>query len=146
VAEIDSAFASVATRLDRLSGLFGLSPRLAKRAARRARGTRYGHDAITRDAEKVEERLTEEAAEQARRAQMASLTPEALSAAARAAVVRDDGTASAAILLAWQCLNAGRPEDVLLICKKLGARRTGAEPARIRALICLGRIAEGREA
>jgi hypothetical protein len=145
-AEIDAAFASVATRLDRLSGLFGLSPRLAKRAARRARGTRYGFDAIRRDAEKVENRLSEEAVEQARRAQAASLTPEALSAAARAAVVHDDRTASDAITLAWRCLNVGRPEEVFLICEKLGERRARAEPVRIRALIRLGRIAEGREA
>jgi hypothetical protein len=128
VAEIDAAFASVAIRLERLSGYFGLSPRLAKRAARRARGSRYGFGAIGRDAEKVRLRLSKEAAEHARRAHAASLSPEALSAAAHAAVVHDDRTAAEAILLAWRCLNVGRPETVLLICEKLGERRVRAEP------------------
>ena len=144
LSEVDAAFASVAPRLDALSGWFGLSSRLAKRAARRARGKRYELAEVRSDLDKVESRLAEPAAEQARRARAASLTPDALAAAVRASVIHDERTAASAITLAHQCSVVGRPEDVLLLCDKLGEWRVGAEPARIRALIRLGRLAEAR--
>jgi hypothetical protein len=144
--EVDAAFASVVLRLDALSGWLGLSPRLAKRAARRARGKRYELADILGGLEKVENVLAEQAAAHARQAREASLTPDALTAAARAAVIHDARTAASAITLARQCSNVGRPEDVLSLCDKLGEWRVGAEPARIRALIRLGRVAEAREA
>jgi hypothetical protein len=144
--ELDAAFAAVAPRLDPLAGRFRLSARLAQRIVRRARGDRYALAEVEADLERVERLLTDGATEHARRQDARSRTPEALVAAARAAVIHDASTAADAITLAHRCLNAGLPEEVLLVCSKLGEWSLRAEPARIRALVTIGRVDEAREA
>jgi hypothetical protein len=58
----------------------------------------------------------------------------------------DNRTAATAITPARQYLNAGLPHETLLVCSKLGSHGTRAEPARIGALLHLGRNSESKEA